>query len=116
MEGLEYGWHKVVTNYHYFNPNDNIALCYRGSYVKNDHKKTVFLSDVEITVDIRICPVCYTARKDQIGIEIIKEYQESIGKWTNTKCPECNSNVTYWNAKNSKEHPCSICGKSVVLN
>ncbi|MBL4817974.1 MAG: hypothetical protein JKY15_01905 [Deltaproteobacteria bacterium] len=40
---------------------------------------------------------------------------ESGGVFTQTKCPECQADVIFWNEKKQREHLCTVCDKLVEL-
>lgn len=41
--------------------------------------------------------------------------KQSEGKFVKTTCPECGTNVVFWNAKKQTEHYCTSCNELVHL-
>ena len=119
LEGLEYGWRKSIKQYHYHSTKDDfISLCGVSSYarIKSEFKEIQFLTDIEITPDMKVCPDCYSARQNQIREKIITVHKKSVGFWDNScVCPECKTGIIFWNSSKSKEHPCTVCDKMVVF-
>ena len=78
MENLKHGWKKCIRKYHYHAINDLLSICGRARYYMSRSKELEFLADFKITPDMRICPECYTLRKDRVRHEIVRQHQESV--------------------------------------
>ena len=78
MEGLTFGWKKSAKKYHYYD-SDTYSLCGGSSYAKTNFKKLEFLADAEITSDMMICSVCYSARRAQVTNQIKERVTRTVG-------------------------------------
>lgn len=117
MEGLNFGWRKAIKAYHYYlNESDQFSLCVQSSYKKTEFKEIVFLSDTEITADMKICPQCQALRKKDIGSKIVQHHKESVGFWDDTRaCPNCKRMMIFWNSGKKDEHHCTSCDQMVTV-
>jgi len=95
---------------------DQFSLCVQSSYKKTEFKEIVFLSDIEITPDMKICPQCLSLRKKDIGNKIISHHKKSVGFWDcSNVCPNCKDKVIFWNSGNKDEHHCTSCDQMVII-
>jgi len=117
VEGLKSGWRKSIKAYHYYpNDSDQFSLCVQSSYKKTEFKEVTFLSDIEITSDMKICPQCQALRKKDIRNKIVQSHKESIGFWDDTcACPSCKRKMIFWNSGNKNEHHCTNCDQMVTV-
>lgn len=114
MEGLDHGWKKSVKRYHFFGKGSFSSACGMVSYSIHYRKKIEFLTEIELTGELKVCNACYRLRKDE-AIQEIKDAKVK-GFWDNSKkCPECKTPVIFWNSNKDKAHTCTICEKVVMF-
>jgi len=116
LEGLEFGWKKSITRYHFFEKDCTYSICAQANSYKSELKSDEFLSEVEFTADMIICQECYSMRKDDIKHRIIQYHKESVGFWDDSAvCPKCKTPVMFFNHTKTHEHLCTVCDEMVVI-
>lgn len=117
MEGLKFGWKKSVKRYHHYREGDIHSLCGNANYTLSPFKELIFLTEDEITLDMKVCSTCYNSRKNDIKHQIKKRFQETIrGQWDDLRiCPNCKTKIIFWNTRSKSEHLCTVCDTMVNL-
>ncbi len=112
MKGLEFGWRQSIEQYHYYELDNTIAICYNTVYSKRGEDS--FITEAEFDSTIKLCKVCYALRESLLRNIIVKLYKNA-GHWQQSKCPSCNSNVVFWTRDNNNQHNCTVCHNLVEI-
>lgn len=113
LENLTWGWRKYIKQYHYHEAKELHALCGNATYTPNEFKELEFLTDIEIRKTMVTCKECRSLRREYMRYVIKNEVP--IGRWINTKCPKCKTDVMFWDGKKKDQHLCTVCLELVTV-